>query len=328
MASLCDMEEEPRMVAFTGKGGVGKTTCSAAAALHFARKGQRTLLLSTDRSPSLSDILETDVFGEITPVDGVDNLDAVEMDYEVLREDWKETYGEDVYQVFSSFLGVGREVIDYAAKAPGIIDEFVMSYILDRFEGDTYDRIVWDTAPAGSTISLLELQEEFYDHLGTAPKIYADLRSLAQGDVKKRPGELFEDWRQLAADCLEMVRGRGTTFVVVTIPEGLGVNETDRIIDDLEDHGLDVRRVVANKVLEGVTESDCHHHRERAEMHAEYLEVLEDRYAEEYGLATIPQLPREVKGIEAVETVADTLFAVPSKAEEAATSAGSAESPR
>ena len=308
MTSLSDLEDGPRMVAVTGKGGVGKTTCSAAAAVQFARAGQRTLLLSTDRSPSLSDILEMDVFGEITSVDGVEHLDAVEMDYEQLREDWKGTYGEDVYHVFSSFLGVGREVIDYAAKAPGVVDEFVMSYILDRFEGDVYDRIVWDTAPAGSTISLLELQEEFYDHLGTAPKIYADLRSLARGEIKKRPGELFDEWRELAADCLEMVQGNGTAFVVVTIPEGLGVNETDRIIDDLEDHDLEVRRVVANMVLSDVTEEDCTHHRERAEMHAEYMDVLQDRYADEYGLATVPQLPREVKGLEAIETVADTLF--------------------
>ncbi|WP_119821676.1 ArsA family ATPase [Halalkaliarchaeum desulfuricum] len=235
MASLKDLEDGPRMVAVTGKGGVGKTTCSAAAAVQFAGTGQRTLLLSTDRSPSLSDIL-------------------------------------------------------------------------DRFEGDTYDRIVWDTAPAGSTISLLDLQEEFYDRLGTAPNIYADLRSLARGEVKKRPGELFEEWRELAADCLEMVQGNGTAFVVVTIPEGLGVNETDRIIADLEDHDLDVRRVVANMVLSDVTEADCSHHRERADMHAEYLVVLEDRYADEYGLATVPQLPREVKRLEAIETVADTLF--------------------
>lgn len=308
MVSLCDLEGGPRMVAFTGKGGVGKTTCSAATAAHFARTGQRTLLLSTDRSPSLSDILESDVFGEITPVEGIENLDAVEMDYELLREEWKETYGEDVYRVFSSFLGVGREVIDYAAKAPGIVDEFVTSYLLDRFEGDVYDRIVWDTAPAGSTISLLELQEEFYDHLGTAPKIYADLRSLARGEVKKRPAELFAEWRELSADCLDMIRGEETTFVVVTIPEGLGVNETARIVADLEEHDVGVRRIVANMVLEDVAETDCEHHRERAEMHAEYLEVLEDRYAGEYGVVTVPQLPREVKGLEAIETVADTLF--------------------
>ncbi|MEF8779527.1 MAG: ArsA family ATPase [Haloferacaceae archaeon] len=308
MTSLRDLEEGPRMVAFTGKGGVGKTTCSAATATHFAKSGQRTLLLSTDRSPSLSDILETDVYGEITPVENVDNLDAVEMDYEALREEWKRTYGEDVYRVFSSFLGVGREVIDYAAKAPGITDEFVMSYILDRFEGDSYDRIVWDTAPAGGTIALLELQEEFYDHLGQAPKIYADVRSLARGEVKKRPGKLFEEWRELAADCLGMVQGNGTTFVVVTIPEGLGVNETGRIVDDLEDHDLDVRRVVANRVLADVSAEDCRHHRERAQMHAKYLDVLEDRYADEYGLTTIPQLPREVKGLRAVETIAETLF--------------------
>lgn len=308
MGLLSDLEDGPRMVALTGKGGVGKTTCSAATAYHFARSGHRTLLLSTDRSPSLSDILETDVFGEITPVEGVENLDAVEMDYELLRKEWKATYGADVYRVFSSFLGVGREVIEYAANAPGIVDEFVMSYILDRYESDEYDRIIWDTAPAGSTVSLLELQEQFYDHVGTAPKIYADLRSLARGKVKKRPAELFEEWQKLAEDCLAMVQGNGTVFLVVTIPEGLGIEETDRIIDDLVAHDIDIHRVIANRVLEDSSNDECQHHRKRARMHEKYLSVLDDRYATRYGVSTIPQLAREVKGLDSIETIADVMF--------------------
>ena len=81
MSSLSFLDDGgDRLVAFTGKGGVGKTTCSAATAIHFANRGERTLLVSTDRSPSLSDILETDVYGQRTAIDAVDGLEAIELD--------------------------------------------------------------------------------------------------------------------------------------------------------------------------------------------------------------------------------------------------------
>ncbi len=300
-------DEEPRIVAFTGKGGVGKTTCATAAAVHFARAGERVLLLSTDRSPSLSDILGTDVYGDVTPVEEVPGLDAVEMDYDAIAERWKDRYGEEVYRVVSTFVPVGREVIDYVANAPGIPQEFAMSYILDYYVAGEYDRVVWDTAPAGSTVSLLELQEQFYAHLGQAPKFYAELRSVLKGDAGPRPSQLLAEWRELSADCLEMVRADDTYFVVVTIPETLGVRETDRVVEDLTSHGINVEGVVVNHVATADT-CDCAFHRERADMHAEHIETLESRYADDPGLAVVPQLASEVQGVAAIERVAETLF--------------------
>ncbi len=70
-------EEKPKIVMFCGKGGVGKTTCASTVAVHFAQLGLRTLLLSTDPAPSLSDMLEVDVSGDITLIDAVPGLDAV-----------------------------------------------------------------------------------------------------------------------------------------------------------------------------------------------------------------------------------------------------------
>ena len=76
----------PKVVMFCGKGGVGKTTCASASAIYYAKKDKRTLLISTDPSPSLSDILEMEVKGKVTSVTGFKRLDAVELDYEKIRE--------------------------------------------------------------------------------------------------------------------------------------------------------------------------------------------------------------------------------------------------
>ena len=97
------LDEKPRIVMFCGKGGTGKTTSASTTALHFARQGLRTLLLSTDPAPSLSDILEIDVSQGITPVESVPELDAVELDYDSVVELWKDKFGDEVYEVISSF---------------------------------------------------------------------------------------------------------------------------------------------------------------------------------------------------------------------------------
>lgn len=301
-------EEPPRLIAFTGKGGVGKTTCSAAAAVGYAKGGERTLLLTTDRSPSLSDIFELEVSGEPTPHPEVDGLDILEMDYDMVVQRWKEEYGEEVYYLFASFLDVDRDVIDYVAEAPGIPEEYVMGVLLEYYEDDTYERIVWDTAPAGSTLSLLELQKRFYSHLGQAPSIYADIRSAMKREDRGRPSKLLDDWRELAADTLGMVQADDATFVVVTIPEGLAVEETIRILDELSGHEVSIGSIVVNNVLVGDIEfGECPFHEDRSEMQAAYLEEIDDRWGEDPGVVLLPQLRAEVKGLDAIVRIAEEL---------------------
>ena len=100
---------KPKIVMFCGKGGVGKTTCASVMAIHYASKGKRTLLISTDPSPSLTDILEINVMGDITKVPGVQNLKAVELDYDKVLEMWKIKFGDEIFEVISSFLPVEEE---------------------------------------------------------------------------------------------------------------------------------------------------------------------------------------------------------------------------
>lgn len=307
MNSLPELVGDARLLAFTGKGGVGKTTSSAATAIHFADRGERTLLLSTDRSPSLSDVLGVDVYGELTSVPGVEGLDAMELDFDAVAERWKAEFGEEMYAVVSSFMPVDRWVIDYFAEAPGIATQFALSYLLEYFEGEPYDRIVWDTAPAGATIGLIELEEELYAHLGDAPRFYAKLRAAVKRDVSHDPSALLEEWRGLAQDCLGMVRDDRTSFVVVTNPESLAVAETARIVDELERRAISVDAVVANRLLTAEV-CDCDFHRERVAMQAEHLAELEAEYGEDPCLVTVPQLSTEVDGIESLRSIGRRLF--------------------
>ena len=305
------MDEKPRIVMFCGKGGTGKTTSASTTALHFARQGLRTLLLSTDPAPSLSDILELDVSQGITPVESVPGLHAVELDYDSIVELWKKKFGEEVYEVISSFLPVEEEIIDYVAGAPGIDEEFALSYVYDLYVSGDYDIIVWDTAPAGGTLSLLNLEDTFYRHLGEAARLYVKVRSaldaLTQGRAKRDPLKIIAEWQELAKNVLDMLRDEQTKAFIVTIPEALAVNQTRRVTRDLEKFGIWVGGIVINHVLTEAA-ADSAFNKSRREMQLKYIQELEDVYGGSVPVIKLPLQPFEVKGIAALENVENLLF--------------------
>jgi arsenite-transporting ATPase len=304
-------KEKPKIVMFCGKGGVGKTTCASTTAVHFAQLGLRTLLLSTDPAPSLSDMLEVDVSGDITPIETVPGLDAVELDYDLVVELWKEKFGEVVYEVISSFLPVDEDIIDYVAGAPGIDEQFALSYVYDIYREGGYDIIVWDTAPAGGTLNLLKIEETFYVHLGEAAKMYVRVRSaldsLTQGRSKRDPLKIIAEWEQLAKDVLDMMRDEGTEALLVTIPEALGVNQTRRVAKDLDKFGIRVRGVIINHVLTAEA-ANSGFNRSRREMQLKYVDEIERTYSPTMPVVQLPLQAFEVKGVEALKEVERLLF--------------------
>lgn len=308
--------ERPRIVMFCGKGGVGKTTTASATAIHFSERGLKTLLLSTDPTPSLSDILELDVRGEITPVKGVEGLEAVELDYDIVVEMWKERFGREVYEVVSSFLPVDEEIIEYVANAPGIDQEFALSYVYDLYRGSRYEAIVWDTAPAGGTLSLIKLQDKFYRHLGEASKLYLRVRTaldiLTKGRAKRDPLSIIEDWRMLAEGVLSMLKDEKTTAILVTIPESLGVSQTRRVAEELRSYGIRPSAVVLNYILDEEAAQSSGFYGRRREMQIWYIREMERLYGGSMEIVTLPLLPFEVKGLEALREVSTLLFSPPS----------------
>lgn len=309
MGSL-ETGDTPRIVMFCGKGGVGKTTCASATAVHYALNGYRTLLISTDPSPSLSDILERGVMGEITGVLEVENLDAVELDYSRVLDMWIEKFGDEVYEVISSFLPVGREILDYIAGAPGISEEFALSYVYDIYTGDEYDVIVWDTAPAGGTLSLLYIQETFYTHMRDAAKLYIRLKETLErltGQKKRDPLKIIREWELLAKNVLDMVRSENTTAYLVTIPEGLGVSQTKRIWDDLEKFGVHIGGVIVNTLIPMSSEIDAALLEKRRQVQAGYVDLIDERYSGT-NIVKLPLQEYEVKGMTALKDIERQLY--------------------
>lgn len=299
------------IIAIGGKGGVGKTTTASALALYFAEvESQETLIISSDPTPSLSDIFEQDLGATRTKIRGIAHLHGQELKREVIVDAWKDRFGDEIYEVISSYLPVDREIIDYVAEAPGIADEqYLLSYILDIHNNGDYDKIIWDTAPAGATLGLLKLESRFYDHLNNAASLYVSMRSYLErlGEkfrLKKRRSalDIINEWKDLADEIIKTLRDKELVeFVIVTIPEGLGVSQTNRVIRDLNEYGIAVRHVVVNHVIpEGAIENSTFL-QSRYQVQRPYLDVLSESY--EGMLTVLPLLPGEVKGVEALRTI-------------------------
>ncbi len=305
--TLASLDSAPRRVLmFGGKGGVGKTTASAATALHFARRGRRTLIISSDLTPSLSDIFETDIGPTERPIPGVENLYGLEIDPDEVMRRWKEKFGPEVYAAASALVDLPYdEVVDYVAMAPGIQEEFMLDYILERIRDRRYDLIVWDTAPAGDTLRLLGLPQRFLEHLRVAPKVYLEVRDTLK--LSRTPFlEIIESWKGLSEQTIRFFTDpENVEFIMVTIPEALGVYQSRRVMRDLRRHGLTVRYLIVNDVIR---EPDCAFHQQRWEMQQRYLRQLREELDDSLTLVELPLLPYEVKGVERLAEVERYLF--------------------
>jgi arsenite-transporting ATPase len=307
-------KEAKRLIMIGGKGGVGKTTCASAIALHFALQGKKTLIISSDPTPSLSDIFEMEIGDQETPIKNVKNLYGIEVSSEVVLKKWKDRFGPEIYEVVSSFTSVDYDFVDYIGGAPGIEEEYMLNYILELVESGQYELVVWDTAPAGHTLRLLHLPQIFLKHLEAATKFYMNLYSYLEKlkeTVKLKKGkrsllEIISGWEDLAEKVVNFIRDpQKSEFIIVTIPEALGIKQTERIIKDFDEYQLKINYLIINYVIQ---EADCNFHKVRKEMQENYIKILENHYSKRIQLTEIPLFPHEIKGAERINRVSEILF--------------------
>ena len=306
-------DERTRLIMVGGKGGVGKTTCASAIALSRAAQGKRVLLLSSDPTPSLSDIFDLTIGDRETRITDDHQLFGLELSSEVVLARWKERFGPEIYEVLSSFARVDYDFVDYIGTAPGIEEEFMLHYILELVEGGQYDLVVWDTAPAGHTLRLLKLPQLFLSHMEAATKFYMSMYSylekLKEAVTLKASRrsllEIINGWRELSQHIADFIRdGERTKYLIVTIPEALGLKLTERMVTELASDGMDVGNIVINYVIK---DDDCVFHAQRRAMQQRYISIIRDTYPDT-NLVTLYLEPQEVRGRQRIEEVAYALF--------------------
>jgi arsenite-transporting ATPase len=245
-----------RLIIYTGKGGVGKTSVSAATALKCARMGYRTIAMSTDAAHSLADSIDMELSGEIRPVQK--NLDAIEIDvlYE-MEHRWKE-----LERYFSDFMEAqGLDPINAKEMTvfPGMELMSALFYVEEFYNDDRYDVIVMDTAPTGDTLRLLSFPEVSDWYFEKLYKIFRNMIKLARATVGKflnapLPSNAFLDDIEKIRDRMKLVRKilidpEVTTIRLVVNPEKMVINETKRAYTYLSLYNLTVEALVVNRLL-------------------------------------------------------------------------------
>ncbi|MFH1169388.1 MAG: ArsA family ATPase [Chloroflexota bacterium] len=288
-----------RITMFAGKGGVGKTTCAAATALHLSGNGQ-TLAISTDATPSLAHIFEVAADGK--PARVRPSLYINELGEDEVREMWDGKFGREVYAVFASFVDIGyRQFVEFMTSVlPGLGDEFMVDYIMELSRRDDYRNIVWDTAPLGQTLALLQTPAMLHRHLRMAPRIYSRLRL---GQSSREPVlDILKRWDGLSAENMTFLREE-VSLNLVTIPEALAVAQLEGIFRQIDRYGLRVTRLIINNV---VNEPDSDFMLTKARQQQGYLEQIYDHFSH-LKIVELPMFPYELKGLARLKEAAGIL---------------------
>jgi arsenite-transporting ATPase len=245
-----------RIVLYSGKGGVGKTSLSAATAMRAAKLGRRTLVVSTDSAHSLADALDRKVGPDPTPI--VPGLDAVEIDVnQELASHWGTIH--EYLTRFMTFRGIDETVAEEIAILPGMEELFSLVRVKAWAESGRWDFVVIDCAPTGDTVRMLAVPEalSFYFSriLPLQRTVVRTVRPVAQrmtdlpipsddvfGAVKRVYDELVGVGPLLQDPARSSIR-------IVLNPERMVINESQRLYTYLSLFGFSVDAVIANRVL-------------------------------------------------------------------------------
>ena len=259
-----------RVVLFTGKGGVGKTTTAAATAVQAARRGIKTLVMSTDAAHSLGDALGVDL---ATAVDDPDPLVEVEPGLSALqlsaahsvRRSWRSV--QDYLLIVLKALGVDPVVADELTELPGADEIVALLELRDQVESGPWDLVVVDCAPTAETLRLLALPEALAWHLERLmPAQRGLLRTLrpaaAAATGLPLPGVQVLDslrrWQESLRDIQSVLTAETTSVRLVLTPERVVIAESRRTLTSLGLYGLAVDQVVVNRVFPRADEEPTH----------------------------------------------------------------------
>lgn len=294
-----------KIIFFGGKGGVGKTTCSASYALYQAKRGLKTLLVSTDPAHSTSDIFETKINDTISNL--LPNLDAIEISGEKESKKYMDSVRVSLKQIVSPIIveQINKQ-IDAASISPGTEEAALFDKMIEIIieKVDEYDRIIFDTAPTGHTLRLLSLPEllgAWLDSLIQKRSKSVNLMSMALKGHKASDKDLEKDevisilkrrYDKVLAAKKIMMDDHLLSFIFVINAEKLPIDETVKAIKILEKYNVIVSGIIVNKILPDNMQDEFWISKKIQEQ--QYLNIIKETFKDKR-IITLPLLKEDMK---------------------------------
>lgn len=312
----------PEIVIFAGKGGLGKTTSSAALAYHMAAvEKKRTLCFSTDPQASLSDIFERDIYGkgviELCP-----NLHVVEID----ADKRVAAYQAEVKQKILDMYGLEalpeeiEEYIDSTSAEPAMYESATYDAMAELVAAKEYDIYIFDMPPFGHgvrMVAMAEILSKWVEKITEAREQAVEYEAVAaslKGEKVSEDMVMREliDIRDKIKTFTDLITDKKrTAFFMVLIPEKMAILDTDRALQMFHSLGIDMAGLVVNQVYpKGLLEKpDLNEFlKNRVLMQQEYVKEIKQKFGD-YVVAALPMYTREPKGFEMLAQVAEDLMA-------------------
>ena len=323
MLSLsCIFDDNPdrRYIMFGGKGGLGKTTFSAATAFYLAKRGFKVLVFSVDPQASLSDIFERDIFGK-GPVEIMPNLFAQEID----ADQHIKAYQDEIRQKILDMYGmeeVPEEIESYiqaAAAEPAMEESAIFDQVVDIVMAKDYDYYIYDLVPLGHALYYLSMASVYDEWIDKITALREEMEEFSQvASLIKRDKEFEEDMilKELMDIKYRINTSSGiltdkekTAFFFVIIPEEMALLDTQKAAGLFAAYDVPLCGYVVNRVIppELGQKSIPDYLRNRLEMQDKHLKKIDELFGEDV-LAYIPEFERDVTGLPMIEKMAEAMF--------------------
>ncbi len=320
LTKIFDEHPERRYIMFGGKGGLGKTTFSAATAYWLAKQGHKVLVFSVDPQASLSDIFQRDIFGK-GAVEIMPNLYAQEID----ADQRIKAYQDEIRQKILDMYGmpeVPEEIENYiqaAAAEPAMEESAIFDAVVDIVVSGEYDYYIYDLVPLGHALYYLSMASVYDQWIDKITALRAEMEEYAQAAaVMQRKKESEEDAilrelqyikERINKSSSILTDKMRTAFFFVVIPEEMIILDTKKASVLFAKYDVPLSGYVCNRVIPPeLGQQDIPQYlRNRLAMQKGHLATIEKELGDEV-LAYIPEFERDITGLAMIEKMAEQMF--------------------
>jgi arsenite-transporting ATPase len=320
LAKIFEQFPDRRYIMFGGKGGLGKTTFSAATSYYLAKTGKKVLVFSVDPQASLTDIFQKDIFGK-GPTEIMPNLYAQEIDADHRVKEYQQEIRQKILDMYG-MEQIPEEIESYiqaAAAEPAMEESAIFDQVVDIVVQGGYDYYVYDLVPLGHALYYLSMASVYDAWIDKITHLREQMREYDQvAAAIRRDEEVDEDAilkelifikDRINKSSSILTDKKKTAFFFVLAPEEMVIRDTQKAAELFAKFDVPLSGYIVNRVLpvELKSQNIPDYLRNRFAMQERYLSVIDKDFAGQV-LASVPEMERDVTGLPMIEKMAKAMF--------------------